>query len=406
MSDFFQNGRIGTLHNLGNRPIEELEAELLEWSKQKPMCLVLPCLYSELEGPAMDNIVEELAKVPFLDEIIIGLDRADEEQYKKAKKFFSRLPQKHSILWNDGPRLKAVDKVLDEVGLAPQQLGKGRNVWYCLGYALAKGRARAVALHDCDIVTYKRDIVAKLFYPIAHPTFNYMFCKGYYYRAAGGKLNGRVSRLLVSPLVRALQKVCGHNDYLDFIDSFRYALAGEFSMSMDVVSSIRIPSDWGLEIGVLSEVNRRYSDERVCQVDIADAYDHKHQDLSADNPDGGLSKMSTDISKSFFRKLAVKGTVFSPEMFRTLKASYYRLALDLVDRYHNDAVINGMTLDRNKEEETVEQFTQCIMRAGEQFLNDPTEKPFMANWSRVLSAVPDVYSRLLDAVEQDGQKIS
>ncbi len=401
MSDFFQNGRIATLHNLGNRSLEAMEAELNEWAEKKPMCLVLPCLYSELEGPALENIIQELSKVTYLDEIIIGLDRATEAEFEHAKQFFSRLPQRHHILWNDGPRLKAIDKVLDEYGLAPNELGKGRNVWYCLGYALAQGRAKAVALHDCDILTYKRDIVAKLFYPVVHPTFNYAFCKGYYYRAANGKLNGRVSRLLVSPLVRALEKVFGHDEYLDFIDSFRYPLAGEFSMIMDVVSSIRIPSDWGLEIGVLSEVNRRYSDERVCQVDIADAYDHKHQDLSQDNPEGGLSKMSTDISKSLFRKLAIKGTVFTPEAFRTIKASYYRLALDLIDRHHNDAVINGMTLDRNQEENTVELFTKCIMRAGEQFLSDPTERPFMANWSRVLSAVPDVYDQLLDAVAQD-----
>lgn len=401
MSDFFQNGRIATLHNLGDRPLEAMEAELNQWAEKKPMCLVLPCLYSELQGPALENIIQELSKVTYLDEIIIGLDRATKEEFEHAKTFFSRLPQRHHILWNDGPRLKAIDKVLDEYGLAPNELGKGRNVWYCLGYALAQGRAKAVALHDCDILTYKRDIVAKLFYPVVHPTFNYAFCKGYYYRAANGKLNGRVSRLLVSPLVRALEKVFGRDDYLEFIDSFRYPLAGEFSMIMDVVSSIRIPSDWGLEIGVLSEVNRRYSDERVCQVDIADAYDHKHQDLSKDDPEGGLSKMSTDISKSLFRKLAIKGTVFTPEAFRTIKASYYRLALDLIDRYHNDAVINGMTLDRNQEENTVELFTKCIMRAGEQFLNDPAERPFMANWSRVLSAVPDVYDQLLEAVAQD-----
>lgn len=404
MSDFFQNGRIATLHNLGDRPLEAMEAELNEWRNKTPMCLVLPCLYSELQGPALENIIQELSKVTYLDEIIIGLDRATEEEFEHAKEFFSRLPQRHHILWNDGPRLKAIDQVLDEYGLAPNELGKGRNVWYCLGYALASGRAKAVALHDCDILTYKRDIVAKLFYPVVHPTFKYAFCKGYYYRAANGKLNGRVSRLLVSPLVRALEKVFGHDDYLEFIDSFRYPLAGEFSMIMDVVSSIRIPSDWGLEIGVLSEVNRRYSDERVCQVDIADAYDHKHQDLSEENPEGGLSKMSTDISKSLFRKLAIKGTVFTPEVFRTIKASYYRVALDLIDRYHNDAVINGMTLDRNQEENAVELFTTCIMRAGEQFLNDPTERPFMANWSRVLSAVPDVYERLLDAVEKDSGK--
>lgn len=401
MSDFFQNGRIATLHNLGNRSVEALEADLCEWRHKKPMCLVLPCLYSELEGPALTNIIDELSQVPFLEEIIIGLDRANREEFEHAKQFFSRLPQKHYILWNDGPRLKAIDHVLDEYGLAPQQLGKGRNVWYCLGFALASGRTKAVALHDCDILTYRRDIVAKLFYPVIHPTFNYAFCKGYYYRAANGKLNGRATRLLLTPLVRALAKVFGRDDYLDFIDSFRYPLAGEFSMIMDVVNSIRIPSDWGLEIGVLSEVHRRYSDERVCQVDIADAYDHKHQHLSRDDLDNGLAKMSTDVSKSLFRKLAIKGTVFTPEVFRTIKASYYRLALDLVDRYHNDAVINGMTLDRNQEENSVELFTKCIMRAGEQFLTDPTERPFMSNWSRVLSAVPDVYERLIEAVEKD-----
>lgn len=401
MTDFFQNGRIATLHNLCNQPVERLEADLSRWRHKYPMTLVLPCLYSELEGPALVNIIEELSKVPFIDEIIIGLDRADSQQFEEAKLFFSRLPQHHVILWNDGPRLMEIDQLLSEYGLAPRELGKGRNVWYCLGYTLASGKAKAVALHDCDILTYRRDIVAKLFYPIVHPTFSYVFCKGYYYRAANGRFHGRVSRLLITPLLHALKKILGSIDYLDFIDSFRYPLAGEFSMIVDVMSSIRIPSDWGLEIGVLSEVHRRYSDERVCQVDIADAYDHKHQELSTDDPEAGLAKMSTDISKSLFRKLAINGIVFTPEIFRTIKASYYRIALDMIDRYHNDAVMNGMSLDRHREEATVELFTQCVMRAGDQFLHDPMETPFMASWTRVQSAIPDIYSRLLGAVEAD-----
>lgn len=401
MSDYFQNGRIATLHNLSQRPVEELEEELNRWRARKPMSLVLPCLFSELEGPALAGIIEELAQVPYLDEIIIGLDRADEREFTYAKDFFSRLPQHHRILWNDGPRLREIDALLTEHGLSPIEPGKGRNVWYCLGYALASGKAAAVAMHDCDILTYKRDIVAKLFFPIVHPTFHYAFCKGYYYRASEGHFNGRVSRLLVTPLVRALKKTMGSFDYLEFIDSFRYPLAGEFAMLVDVVNSIRIPGDWGLEIGVLSEVHRRYSDERICQVDIADRYDHKHQVLSADNPETGLNKMSIDISKSLFRKLAINGVVFTPEVLRTIKASYYRIALDLVDRYYNDAVINGMTLDRHKEENTVEIFAQCIMRAGEQFLSDPRERPFMPAWSRVESAIPDIRERLRAAVHAD-----
>jgi glucosyl-3-phosphoglycerate synthase len=401
MTDYFQNGRIATLHNLTGRAVEELEREREGWRERTPMSLVLPCLFSALEGEALARILDELSRVPYLEEVIVGLDAADEAQFKHAKTYFARLPQHHRILWNDGPGLRDIDALLDGHGLAPREPGKGRNVWYCLGYALASGRAKAVGLHDCDILTYRRDIVAKLFYPVVHPTFNYAFCKGYYFRASDGHLNGRVSRLLVTPLVRALKKTLGPVDYLDFIDSFRYPLAGEFAMLSDVVGSIRIPSDWGLEIGVLSEVHRRYSDERICQVDIADRYDHKHQDLSADDSNTGLTKMSTDISKSLFRKLAINGVVFTPEVFRTIKASYYRIALDLVDRYYNDAVINGYTLDRHKEENTVEAFTRCIMEAGDQFLSDPRERPFMPAWSRVESAVPDVYERLRDVVNAD-----
>jgi len=206
MGDFYQNGIITTLHNLSSRSTEEMEAELLQFSEVRPMSLVLPCLYSELEGPALDKIVTELAKVEYLNEIVIGLDRADEDQYKHAIQFFSRLPQNHRILWNDGPRLQAVNTLLQEQGLAPKELGKGCNVWYCLGYILAQGTTSSVALHDCDILTYDRSLLARLIYPVANPSFNYQFCKGYYARVADGKMNGRVTRLLVTPLMRALKK--------------------------------------------------------------------------------------------------------------------------------------------------------------------------------------------------------
>jgi len=401
MADFAQNGVIGTLHNLRNRSTEELEAELMEFSKETPMALLLPCLYSELEGPAMGPIVDQLAKIPYLAEIIIGLDRANEQQFQAARKFFSRLPQKYVVLWNDGTRLRHVDAALQDKGLAPLEPGKGRNVWYCLGYFLAAGNSRAVALHDCDILTYDRSIPARLLYPLANPTFQYQFCKGYYYRAANGKLNGRVYRLLVIPLLRALRLILGRNDYLDYMSSFRYALSGEFSMRAEAIPSLRIPGDWGLEIGTLSEMFRACSLNKICQVDIADAYDHKHQPVSEDNREAGLHRMAHDICKALFRKLAVEGEVFSSDMLRTLKACYYRTALDVVDHYNNDAQMSGLVLDRHQEETTVELFSRVISAAGEEFLNRPDEAPFIHNWSRVVSAMPDVFDRIAGAVEAD-----
>ena len=404
MADFYQNGIVTTLHNLSNRSTEALEAELLRFSQKRPMALILPSLFSELEGPALTHIVDELVKVPYLSEIVIGLDRADADQYRHAQGFFKRLPQHHRILWNDGPRLKAIDEELQSLDLAPKELGKGRNVWYCMGYVLASNKAESVALHDCDIVTYKRDLLARLIYPVANPQFNYEFCKGYYARVADGKINGRVSRLLVTPLLRALKRTLGDNDYIEFMDSFRYPLAGEFSFRRDVLNDIRIPSDWGLEIGVLSEMHRNYSHNRLCQADIADAYDHKHQDLSLNNEQGGLSKMSIDITKAVFRKLATQGFTFSNEMFRSIKATYFRIALDFIETYHNDAVMNGLSLDIHNEEKAVEMFASNIMKAGQHFLENPMETPFIPSWNRVTSAVPDILERLLEAVEADTEE--
>jgi len=401
VADFYQNGIITTLHNLVDRPLDELEKELISFSRIRPMSLVLPSLYSELSGPALDNIINDVAKVPYLNEIVIGLDRADEKEYAHAREFFSRLPQHHRILWHDGLRLRKIDELLQNEGLAPKEMGKGRNVWYCYGYVLASGRAEAVALHDCDIVTYERSMLARLIYPVANPAFNYEFAKGFYARVAAQKLNGRVSRLLVTPLIRALKKVYGSLDYLEYLDSFRYPLSGEFSMRTDVLNDIRIPSDWGLEIGVLSEMKRNYSTNRICQVDIADVYDHKHQPLSEEDASRGLSKMSTDICKAIFRKLATQGEIFTTETFRSIKATYFRIALDFVETYYNDARMNGLTLDRHAEEKAVELFAENIMAAGEHFLANPMETPFIPSWNRVISAVPDILDRIYEAVEED-----
>ncbi|MEX1200494.1 MAG: glycosyl transferase [Methylophaga sp.] len=406
MADFHQNGIITTLHNLTHRHLADLEHDLQGFSQQRPMGLLLPSLYSELEGSALPDIVQQLKTVPYLSEIVIGLDRADAGQYGKALQFFEALPQHHRVLWQDGPRLRAIDAELQALGLAPQQPGKGRNVWYCMGYILASGRAESVALHDCDIVTYSTEMLARLIYPVANPLFNYEFCKGFYARVAGGRLNGRVNRLLITPLLRALKTVMGPSDYLDYMDSFRYSLAGEFSFRRDVLNDIRIPSDWGLEIGVLSEMHRNYANNRLCQVDIADIYDHKHQDLSAHDQQGGLSKMSIDIAKALFRKLATKGTVFSPEHFRSIKATYYRIALDFVETYRNDALMNGLQFDIHQEEASVEMFARNIMAAGQVFLENPMETPFIPSWNRVQSALPDIFQRLYDAVEADHQEFA
>ena len=87
MSDFSQNGIISTLHDFGTKSTKQIEQELLNFSKERKMELILPCLYSELDGDALPNIVSEIAKTNYLHHIIIGLDQASEKQARKAWNF-------------------------------------------------------------------------------------------------------------------------------------------------------------------------------------------------------------------------------------------------------------------------------------------------------------------------------
>ncbi|OIQ42832.1 MAG: glycosyl transferase [Roseobacter sp. MedPE-SWde] len=401
MADFHQNGNITTLHNLRTRSVDELTYELESFAANRNISLVLPCLYSELETDAMPKILDELAKVPYLHRIIIGLDRADEAQYRHAKAFFKGLNQNHIVIWNDSPRMLELGGKLVEMGLAPSEPGKGKNVWTAMGYLISCQDSAVMAIHDCDILTYTNELLARLVYPVANVSFPYQLAKGYYARVGQDRLNGRVSRLLVSPLLIALKKVVGDRDYIDYLRSFRYPLSGEFAMRTSILPDLRIPSDWGLEIGILSEAWRNLASQAVCQVEIADQYDHKHQDMGEEDANSGLNRMSTDICKAIFRKLAADGTVFTPNVFRTLKATYYRSALDVLEAYYSDAKMNGLSIDRHKEERAIELFAENIMRAGQFFLDNPHETPFIPTWNRVHSADPDFLSKLHAAAAAD-----
>lgn len=402
MSDFKQTGAITTLHRLPGYSLENIEAQLRKFSRRNPMTLILPSLFSELEGPALQGILDELKQADYINEIVIGLDQADKAQFEYAKTFFSQLPQQKTILWNDGPNLRAIANDLEARNLGPSEAGKGRNVWYCMGYILAANNSKAVALHDCDILTYTRDIPARLFYPIVNPALGYEFSKGYYSRVNdSGKLSGRVTRLFVHPLMTSLKKILGSTEYLEYMDAFRYPLSGEFAFSTDLLGAVRIPSDWGLEIGVLSEAYRNTTSRRICQVDIADNYDHKHQEMGQADHENGLSRMSYEIAKAVFRKLGTEGTIMNKAFFRALKAVYLREALDMLERYDADAHMNCLTVDIHAEEKIIEFFSGSILDAGDKYLESPRETPFIPNWMRVLSAESDLPERILAAVKAD-----
>jgi glucosyl-3-phosphoglycerate synthase len=402
MSDFYQTGVVATFHRLGKGDIDKIEAELSWYANERPIALVLPSLYSELQGDALKNIVWHLKEVKYLKEIVVSLGPATKQEFKYAKKFFSGLPQKTSIIWNSGPRISEIYREIEAADLHTGDEGKGKSVWMAYGYVLSQQNIHVIALHDCDIVTYGRDMLARLCYPVANPNLNYDFCKGFYSRITE-KMHGRVTRLLVTPLIRALHKIVGHHPLLTFFDSFRYPLAGEFSMDVELARVNKIPGDWGLEVGVLAEVYRNTSLRRVCQIDIAENYEHKHQDLSPEDATRGLHKMCVDICKSIFRTLASEGVVFSEGLLKSLVATYVRTAQDMLKRYEDDAAVNGLVFDRHSESLAVETFTGGLKKASEIIMDDPLGVPLISSWDRVTSAVPDILYKIREAVTDDNK---
>jgi glucosyl-3-phosphoglycerate synthase len=402
MSDFYQTGIITTLHNIGKPSLERLESELLEYSRSRPVALVLPALYSEFEGQAMPRIIDELAKVKYLSEIILILDAASEKEFRRVRELMSPIPTDVKVIHNDGKRVAEIYETITRNGLETGQQGKGRSAWLAYGYILARGQSDVIALHDCDIVTYSRELLARLCYPVVSPNLDYVFCKGFYSRVTD-RMHGRVTRLLITPLVRSLQQLIGPHQFLMFLDSFRYALSGEFCMTTDLARVNRIPWDWGLEVGSLAEVYRNYSPRRVCQVDIAVNYEHKHQPLSTDDPDKGLMKMTVDICKSIFRTLASEGIVFSDGFFKSLSVAYLRSAEDTIMKYEADASLNGLKFDRHEEAKAVEAFTQSMARASQVFMENPLGTPLIPNWNRVISAIPGILEMLKKAVDEDNK---
>ena len=400
MSDFHQNGIVTVLHRLGAPNLERLEAALQRHATLNPIALVLPSLYAELERPALKGMVETLRDVPYLNEVVVSLDRASALEFRLAKEFFGSLPQRVRLIWNDGPRIQDLLQILVSQGIDIGSPGKGRGCWISFGYILARRQSKVIALHDCDVVSYQREYLARLCFPIANPNLGYEFCKAYYSRVTD-RLYGRVTRLFFTPLIRSLKHVVGPQPLLTFLDSFRYPLAGEFAMVRDLAWINRIPGDWGLEVGVLAEVYRNCALRRICQADIADSYEHKHQLLSPDDATTGLLRMCMDITKSLFRNLASEGIVLSEAMLKTLWATYLQSAHEAISRYQDDAAINSLAFDRHEERTAVEVFLKGLKLATAVFLEDPLWVPMLSNWSRVTAAVPDIFDRLIEAVDQD-----
>jgi len=414
--------------------------------------LVIPLLASEYTEPdnlpVFRNILKQLRDITYVSTVIFGLDMATEEEAFLLRDHIREYGLKNSLIqWNDGAGFNGIYDALNRAGFSISQPGKGRNMFLSFGIAIALG-AGSVGLIDADIRTFKRIQLDRLFYPVV--VLNYDFSKAYYSRIKDNRLYGRVKRLLLDPLLLALNRKFTESkdqkmlNLIQFLQGFNYQLSGEVAFHVDLLKRMRFATNWGVEIFTLIEVYRKASS--CAQVMFSkDPFDHKHQDASAEDRSKGLNRMAIDIVTSLMNALVIEeGLEISDTFFRDLTVIYQAVAEEQIKKYSDESGFNSLDYDREGEEYLVKEvFRDSILQAGdmltspyrmtERFLrlvnSHPEFKPYMAqglaqtilqvernveqklfetpqtvSWERVSNKLPGIFYDLIEVVESEKRR--
>ena len=431
-----------------------MKSQLRLHSKWKKTVLIIPLLASEYTEPAnlpvFRNILNQLKGVTYLSSIIFGLDKATEKEAFDLRDLIKRSGiRNHLIQWNDGPGFSGIYRQLNEAGFNIREPGKGKNMFLSFGIAIALG-GHSIGLIDADIRTFKRTQLDRLLYPVV--ALNYDFSKAYYARIMDREIFGRVKRLLLDPLLFALKrKFTESRDekmlrLIEFLLGFKYQLSGEVAFHVDLLKRMRFATNWGVEIFTLIEVYRKASS--TAQVMFSrEPFDHKHQEVSAEDRTKGLNRMGIDIVTTLMNALIVEeGLEISDTFFRDLAVTYQAVAEEQIRKYSDDASFSNLKYNRDYEEYLVKSvFRNSILKAGEvltapyrmtekflrlinshsefkRFLEDGLaeavleverkteqslfEVPQTVSWERVSNKLPRIFYDLIEVVENEKRRFS
>jgi len=383
--------KIATIHDF-YLDFNTMSDQLRSLKEKFPSGLIIPILGNDIESTSLKKIVNEINLCDYLSKVFLALQSTGPNDYEEAKRLSRSFKVPCEVVWCNKPQVLAVLDELKRKGLDVTELsGKGKDVWIAMG--IASLDLFAFAVHDADIVSYTKMLPTKLLYPIIEPKLDFFFSKGYYARIdeTRKKLFGRIHRLFINPLLEVLQEKLRYSKFLLYLQSFSYPLAGEMALYSDLATHLRVPSDWGLELGLLSEIYRNASLGRICQIDLG-LYDHRHKQIYANE----LMTTAEDSFVTLLRTLTETENIDVSESFLTsLYVSYRRLAQDKIRQYHADATCNNLDFDRHEEEASVDALSSVITSGGKKYLHNPV-KAQLPDWLRTMAAMPEIRERLRD----------
>jgi glucosyl-3-phosphoglycerate synthase len=394
--DFDQRG-FAKIHDF-SMDFDTMRARLRSLAQDYPSGVIIPIIESDLKSQVLARMVSELNQCDYLKKVFIALSANNQESYEEAVRVFGSFKVPHDIIWCNKPEVISVLEELKKKGLDVTGLsGKGKDVWIAMG--IASLELHAFAVHDADILYYSRMLSTKMLYPVIEPKLDFFFAKGYYARInlENRKMYGRISRLFVNPILEAMQEKLLHKSrFVTYLQSFSYPLSGEIAIHSDLAMRLRIPCDWGFEMGLLAELYRNASYERICEVDLG-FYDHKHKEVIANE----LVSTAKDSLVTLLRTLTeMDGIEVSQPFLQSLQVMYRKMAQDKIRQYHADATCNNLDYDRHQEECSVDSLSEAIIAAGKKYLVDPA-KTQLPDWLRTKAAMPGIRERLREAAIDD-----
>jgi glucosyl-3-phosphoglycerate synthase len=136
--------------------------------------------------------------------------------------------------------------------------------------ALAAAQGDIVVFLDADVRNFGLHYVTRLVEPLLVDE-SLVLVKGTYHRPDnGGTGGGRVTELLARPLLRRLVPE------LAFV---RQPLAGEVAVRRSALDGLALEPGYGVEIGMLIDVTRRFGPAAIAQVDLGERL-HRNRPLA------------------------------------------------------------------------------------------------------------------------------
>jgi glucosyl-3-phosphoglycerate synthase len=329
MSDFFQYKNITTLQSL--RLNKRLEEDVM--NAQKKLVVVIPCLVSHYVSGVLQKLLDQLRTVSLISEIIVVLN-GNQSEVKNFNKSFTQIKVDSNLI-----KFLMIDGI-----------GKGRAIKFGFDYAYQHYKKEAILVTlDADLQSFSKEYFLRLVYPIV--LLGGHFNKGYYARFSPSKLDGRLTRLLVIPMLYAIQEQHPASDLTYWLLSFRYPLSGDVALVSDVVPHLTLHDNWAYDLSLLYSLYHLQDELSIYQTELTDNYEHLHRNLDGDK-DLGLSELIKDISIYLMGLLPLNINRFIDD--------YENLAFRYCDKYKKLALFNGIK-DSNTDNQLVLKILVCLM---------------------------------------------